>query len=449
MIQAGIATFILFASLLRIPSVAASVLTACLLLHLPFVLSTFHNADFVLAALILSAIALLISVRYLDIGQIYVPRIFAAAILIWLAASLSSVIFSQSPESSYVAFRRVMPNILLVGLILWLIGDTRSLARIYDVLVWISVILAAIAIVQVLFALDHLNFGGLGSSDIRHISGEVNLVRPGGPVGDPNFFATYLIPGALISASRLFAARRLPWIGLYSLAALTVCGGIFATASRGGVIAFGLGILVLIAFERKIWPFLLIFATLSLFLVTQPTAYVDRITGGFSALTDVVSGRLNESEIPEQALAGRLGEMKSAVYMFVDNPWTGVGYGQFENHFQEYVARFNILMRNSDRGAHSLYLEVAAETGIIGLVGLLIVFALGFWNIAKAGQAAQKSREEGLFRDIRSFCVAVLFILVSHWLLHDAKFSYLWLFIGLLFIPVAVFEDQMARKNGK
>lgn len=418
----------------------AALLATSVFLHLPFVLPRYFGMDLVLAALILIGVGLLLSVRILGLAHLHLPKLYIAAVCIWLVSALVSIVFSNAPDASYEALRLILPGMVLVGIILALINDAQALSNVLNGIIAASVILAGIAVIQRVFEMDQANFGGFGVSSVRHIANDVDEVRPGGPVGDPNFFATYLIPAALISASRLFGARDWKNTVFYLLVSLICVGGILVTASRGGVLAFGLGLLLLIALERKVWPFFLIVIASVTILLSKPEAYIERFSGGMTALVATVTGRLNESEVSENALAGRLGEMKAAVYMFLDEPITGVGYGQFEEYFQSYVARYDILMRNADRGAHSLYLETAAETGIVGLAALLIVFALGFSNVIVLGRTAKMTGRNDLFRDIRSLAVAITFILVSHWLLHDAKASYLWLFIGLLFVPVAIFE---------
>ena len=45
--------------------------------------------------------------------------------------------------------------------------------------------------------------------------------------------------------------------------------------------------------------------------------------------------------------------------MFTDRPLTGVGLGQYDENYQDYVAGLGIELRSEAREAHSMYLEVS------------------------------------------------------------------------------------------
>lgn len=75
---------------------------------------------------------------------------------------------------------------------------------------------------------------------------------------------------------------------------------------------------------------------------------------------------------------------RAAWQMFLDHPWTGVGPRQFTNtmHAGGYGATFLPWYESSHGGtenAHNLPLQVAAETGIVGLVSL-VWFAVWAWR---------------------------------------------------------------------
>ena len=75
---------------------------------------------------------------------------------------------------------------------------------------------------------------------------------------------------------------------------------------------------------------------------------------------------------------------RAAWQMLLDHPWTGIGPRQYTNamHAGGYGARFLPWFEASHGGtenAHSLPLQVAAETGIVGLVSLAW-FAVWAWR---------------------------------------------------------------------
>jgi O-antigen ligase len=83
----------------------------------------------------------------------------------------------------------------------------------------------------------------------------------------------------------------------------------------------------------------------------------------------------------DAALSGRLYIWDVGLRMLADRPLTGVGAGSFERAYQDYSHRPNDPFRR-DGGhaqvyhAHQLYVAVAAETGLPGLLGLIAIWVL-------------------------------------------------------------------------
>src|SRR5206468_863211 len=69
-----------------------------------------------------------------------------------------------------------------------------------------------------------------------------------------------------------------------------------------------------------------------------------------------------------RTVAGRLTENRIAVAMFRDRPLLGVGPGRYRERYRDYARRIGNDVRPV-REAHSLPLQIAAEQGLIGLLG--------------------------------------------------------------------------------
>jgi hypothetical protein len=113
-------------------------------------------------------------------------------------------------------------------------------------------------------------------------------------------------------------------------------------------------------------------------------------TGGLSLLRgtrNLVGDLRHNGGMPAQVdrRPFRVGENLAALEMFRDHPVAGVGPDNFELRYPVYAQRVALDPRPEVRGAHSLYLESLAETGIIGTVAFV---ALPFAAPAFAGRAA-------------------------------------------------------------
>jgi (heptosyl)LPS beta-1,4-glucosyltransferase len=64
--------------------------------------------------------------------------------------------------------------------------------------------------------------------------------------------------------------------------------------------------------------------------------------------------------------------------MFLDNPLTGVGHGQFESSYSHYSDDPSFPIQGH---AHCDLLNIAASMGVFGLLAYLLLFILPGWNL--------------------------------------------------------------------
>ena len=73
--------------------------------------------------------------------------------------------------------------------------------------------------------------------------------------------------------------------------------------------------------------------------------------------------------------------------MFKANPWFGLGLGTFMFNFKEFVTDKSFYIAY----AHNCYLQIIAETGIIGLFSFLLILIFFFFRGIKLLISAQKT----------------------------------------------------------
>jgi O-antigen ligase len=227
--------------------------------------------------------------------------------------------------------------------------------------------------------------------------------RAAGPIGDPNFFA--LVLAALVPFALYLVARggRRQLLGIAS--ALVLIGGVFATGSRGGLLA----IAVAIVGAGIIMP-----------VPRLRLAAAAVVLCGFIALPLFATQR---QDAATRSTTGRLTENLVAAAMFQDHPVTGIGPEQYPGLYRDYTREIGNDPRPV-REAHSLPLQIAAEQGTVGIVGwavaLLTVFRFawvrGVWELL-LGRAVMLS--------ITTYLIASLF-------LHGDELRVLYLLLGLL-----------------
>lgn len=209
-------------------------------------------------------------------------------------------------------------------------------------------------------------------------------MRIKGTFKDPNVFAPFLVAATIIMLGKVLEAAR---IGLSQILILgLLVAGILLAFSRGAYIhllislAVFTGIHLFIIRERKA-SLRLITSGVLLLLVGLPVLIWLLIASG---LIDFFFARLSFQSYDQD----RFGTQAIALAIAMDWP-LGIGPGQFTG------ARFG-------HAAHSLYLRVFVENGLLGLLGLLLF--LGSWISLCFTQILRRSP----FRGIYLVCLSVL-----------------------------------------
>jgi O-antigen ligase len=135
----------------------------------------------------------------------------------------------------------------------------------------------------------------------------------------------------------------------------------------------------------------------------------------------------------DTSIASRATENVAAFLAFAENPLLGVGPGLFGTVYGEYAERVQGDVRNvkaTPREAHNLYLGVAAENGLPGLICLGGVFAVTLRELARARRRALE-RAPDLAALAGGFIIAVVAYMGSAVFLHFAFIRYFWLLMAL------------------
>ena len=210
----------------------------------------------------------------------------------------------------------------------------------------VQVLLKIFAASAVLVGIDGLyqKFRGVDFMMGYHYEGE----RITAAFSNTNSLAAYLIAPVFVIFSLVFLAKKwrkiIPAVGF-----LVVLVCFLFTYSRGAWIGFFSGIIVWLAIapRRHKLVLLAIFAACIIFVLCVPFAY-QRIAIIFQAGGD----------------AHRLELSHTALTMFKESPLIGKGIGLFMDQMSSYGTL-------SKHYAHNCYLQMLAETGLLGLLAFL------------------------------------------------------------------------------
>jgi putative inorganic carbon (HCO3(-)) transporter len=148
-----------------------------------------------------------------------------------------------------------------------------------------------------------------------------------------------------------------------------------------------------------------------------------------TAFVELASGQ----DSMDTSVSGRLAEMEAAAILFAEHPVAGIGYGLFESRYQDISANYDMVLRGRDRSAHSLYLETAAEQGIMGLTALLLLLGSSLRAAQLAYRRAALQVDIGLVHAVGAMIAGAVGLFVASVFLHDAYAQHFWLVLALLF----------------
>jgi putative inorganic carbon (HCO3(-)) transporter len=420
------------------PDWALGTVAAFSVLNLANVATDFHGAPSLFQPL-LALIALGIVVRRLARGERLAGGGRAAVfVAVYGAVALASLLAAADFATGRMAAENLLKDAVLAVLVGLLLRRTASLRRVIWVMITGGALLATLTALQYLTGSFGTAFFGFGQSAVQTIVGGVDDIRISGPIGDPNFYAQLLVLLVPLALDRAFAEpRRSRRLAAWYATAIMATSVVF-TFSRGGILALGVVVLLMLLRRPVHWKALAaLVLAVALAVPFLPSGYLDRLTalaqvGTVESTTDV-------------SIRGRTAEAGAAWAMFMDHPLTGVGLGNFSGHYQEYARSLGIEVKRVDRQPHNLFLEVAAETGIPGLFAFGAMIGGAFFAAAAARRrwrAAGRNAEAGLAYAVGAALVGWL---ATSAFLHLDFARPWWLLLGLAFaLPRLAAADAAA-----
>jgi O-antigen ligase len=142
--------------------------------------------------------------------------------------------------------------------------------------------------------------------------------------------------------------------------------------------------------------------------------------------------------------------MLAALSVTADYPLFGVGPGMFNYYSREYGNEGGLRALEGTREAHSLYLELAAEHGCIGLLCFLSMVSVSLVNLARMRRFWQ-SRDRQLEYLATGYILALATYLTTGLFLHFSYARYFWLVLALAdatsHVGRSSAEEQLGEKG--
>jgi O-antigen ligase len=286
--------------------------------------------------------------------------------LVVLAFLILGQLLLRATASTYST--RMELNLLVAdGVVLFLAAQVFRTSNEWRTFIWFAMGFGFL--VSIFGILQHLTFNGklYWFREMRY--GGI----PFGPYVNRNHFAGFvelIVPIALVPLV-LGRVRKERWIvvGIFGLLPI---GALFLSASRGGVVSFGvqLCVLILIMILRRSTGKHVLAGGLVLLLAFLLVSWlgVKQVLDRFSSLQSL------------EVTSGKRASMREDTWrIFLDHRWTGTGLGTIQIVYPAYETLYDGKIVNH---SHNDYLEALAETGIVGgiccatFLGVLFYYSL-------------------------------------------------------------------------
>jgi O-antigen ligase len=318
---------------------------------------------------------------------------------------------------------------------------------------WISFGLVVAGVGNAIVGL-YIFFGGSGA---EHLFINGRFFRAFGTFGQPNPFGGFmglLLPIALMSAYayliRLYQFWRLRrkvnftnliQLNFYALASLVMLAGLIASWSRGAWLAFVISLAVMtFALPRRLWQSILLLVIALGFVMALwlggfvPASIMQRVTSSTEELFSFNDVRAVDITSANYALVERLAHWQAALNMSREYPCLGVGFGNYEVAYDE----FRLVNWDEALGhAHNYYLNILAETGMIGFlayIGMWLTIVWITWRVRAHPDLLVRSMVVGL--------LGAWTYLAVHSLLDNLYVNNLFLHLGVMFGLLSIFYRQ-------
>jgi O-antigen ligase len=406
------------------------------------VFTEFHNSPSIakpfLVLLVVSILLRWVISREAPQGW-YGPTLLFGLVLI---GEFASVIYSPVPERVFARLFDDIKDTIIAIVIVILMQSPSAFRRTIWVLIFSGIFLCSLSVFQYVTGTFDNIYWGFAISMNHQIIGAIDDFRATGPMGDPNYFAQIAAVFVPISLERFMheqrTANRLAALWCLVVSVLTV----IITYSRGGLLAMVAGLIIYFLYypPQRLQVIFIILSIAALFSFL-PQNYLDRLL----TLTNLF-GNSGTSKIEERSLQGRLSENLAALEMVKANPLFGVGLNSYKYLFPVYSKKLGLALVATEREAHNLYLEVLAETGIVGFS----IFALVMGSCIQVMRKARALFTRHGFHDYAGMTVGYFGGFVAYFtgaiFIHNAFPRYFYVLLGIALALRLVAQNTVASK---
>jgi O-antigen ligase len=365
-------------------------------------------------------------------------QIPAVLLVLYGLIGFLSLIYAQDASRVLSTLSDYVKDALIALVIVVLLKRGTAFRRVIWTLLIIGLFLGALSVFQYVTGTFSANYGGFAKAELHAIAGSTSGYRLTGPIGDANFFAQIMVVLIPIALERMMHERK-PVLKLLAAIVGALCTlTVIFTFSRGGFLAMAIGLACLFIMYPPRPLQLIVLLGLGLVMMSfVPQTYYDRIL----TLQDLIpnqSGRIDVRS--DNSIQGRANHLLTGWAMFQANPVLGIGLNNAPLRYPEFSKEIGLAPSGSNRTLHNLYLEVMAETGIIGLTVFFSLIWYAFRCVVFARRRFMEASQPNYAHLATGLAIGFVGYLVAAFFIHAAFPRYFYLLLGIMYSLPAVAE---------
>jgi putative inorganic carbon (hco3(-)) transporter len=358
---------------------------------------------------------------------------------IYVLSVVGSALVAVNQSRAFTAIIDLIKDVA-VGYCIYYTLDTKAKVK-----VAMGVLLAAVAFVSVLGVVhvatgtSNTFWGFAQRSVFGQISDSDGQLRYAGPLGESNIWGQVLVSIIPIALYMIIKARTPVGKVLPAISGIFILLAILFTESRGAILALGV-VSIIIAMDLRIrsTTLLLLASIMIMMLFILPAKYTERIKS-----LDILFQDQEFAYTNDESINGRRAKLLVGLSMFAQNPFLGVGFANYGDNYLLYGGELGLDSLalgvgsegdDSENHAHSLYVEIIAETGIFGISSFLTFLGLiisGLYGMRKKTRISSKMEEREWSLLASSIMMSMITFLIAGLFLHGIGFRFIWVLIGL------------------
>lgn len=358
-----------------------------------------------------------------------------------LGAAFSSDITLATPQlTEFFA-----EGLLLYFLITNIVRTPEMLKRVVWVLLVSGALIGGLSLYQQAtgtFDNNYYGFAQVQSSfgtGVQNLQGEVQQPRLAGSVGEKNRYGQNMMMLIPLGLFQLWIYKS-NWKRALALilTALITIGGMLSF-SRGAAVGFVLMIVIMVVLRYiKFSQLLLLIVGVGLIFWLFPQ-YGLRLTS-----LNVVAEMAAPDSGPalagaDNAVVDRASLMLASLLIFKDHPFLGVGPGMTRYYTEDYVKQIGLSSIAGNYQPHDLYVGVAADAGIFGLICFLLILFVPLRDLAITRKKWMVKRPDISYL-ATAFSISLISYMVTGLFLHLSYYRFFYLMVALA-VVVSTFKD--------